>query len=72
MAAIQLRRRYSDSSRAYRIMSIAMSCDTESAITRIRELVGDTQLTERERRVIFSVFRNPNKVITLITGGVLV
>lgn len=65
--AIKLRKRYTKPSRDYQILSIAMTCnDDKEAVQRIIGVLHGDDLTEREERIIASLFSEPDKIVTEI------
>lgn len=71
--AVKLRRRYNKPSRDYQILTIALNYDDDEAARRIKSVLGgEHELTERERRIIMSLFRHPNEIIRSITKGAYV
>lgn len=71
--AVKLRRRYNKPSRDYQILTIALNYDGDEAAWRIKSVLGgDHELTERERRIIMSLFSHPYEIIQSITKGAYV
>ncbi len=68
--AVKLRKRYNTPSRDYRILTIAMNYDDDVAVRKIVEVLQGENLTEREERIITSLFSEPREVIKKIRSHV--